>query len=204
MKMSLLDRLRGPLLVEAQDPAVPAAPAAPAPIPAAPEPAALGTPGVPAPGEEAAPLVPGTVPDATPAEEAPAAGEEEKPEEEEEEEEEESPIVNWPEHLQDIANDIQGTLQVKVEIAADKSKTIPIGNDPDLGYHIVGLVHFPDGMPSDIKMKLQGRPLKYSAYVSPDGELGTSVDLFFSTTDPYEAGEEPTYHVNSNQYQIVS
>lgn len=195
MKMPLLDRLRGPLLVQAQDPLVPAepagAPAVPAapvdpaaPAPPVPDPAALGTP--PAPGEE-------------PAVEEPPVGEEDKPEEEKE-----SPVVNWQSHLQDIANDIKGTLQAPITLMPEEGQIVPVGNDPDLGYHIVGPVHFTEGIPPDIKVKLKGRTLKYSAYVSPDGELGTSVDLFFTTTDPYEAGETPTYHVDSNQYRIVS
>lgn len=196
MKMPLLDRLRGPLLVQAQDPlapadpavapTVPAAPGAPAEpaVPTTPDPAALGTP--PVPGEE-------------PVAEEPALGEEETPEEEKV-----SPVVNWQSHLQDVANDIKGTLQVPVTLIPEEGQVVPVGNDPDLGYHIVGLVHFTEGVPPDIQMKLKGRDLKYSAYVSPDGELGTSVDLFFTTTNPYEAGEPPTYHVDSNQYRIVS
>ena len=91
-----------------------------------------------------------------------------------------------------------------MEISETTSKTVPIGNDPDLGYHIVGVVTFPEGVPPDIKMKLQGRTLQYSAYVSPEGELSTSINLFYTTTDPYEAKQEPTYHVDSNQYRIVS
>lgn len=177
MKKSLLDRLRGPLLVEAQDPLAPAG---------EPEPAELG-----APADD---------PAATP--EDPAA--DVAGEEEDEEEKDESPIVHWDQHLQDIANDIRDTLQTKVELSKEASRTVPIGNDPDLGYHIVGLVNFPDGVPPDIKAKLKDRVLKYSAYVSPDGELSSAIDLFYSTDDRYEAKQEPTYHVDSNQYRIVS
>ncbi len=201
MKMPLLDRLCGPLLVQAADPVEPTKPATPV-SPAAP-PVDLG---VPAPPVDPTDLAPTPDPAALGA--LPAPGEEplEDPlgDEEKPEEEKESPVVNWQNHLQDVANDIKGTLQVPITLMPEEGQIVPVGNDPDLGYHIVGLVHFTDGVPPDIKEKLKGRSLKYSAYVSPDGELGTSVDLFFTTTDPYEAGETPTYHVDSNQYRIVS
>jgi hypothetical protein len=178
MKKSLLDRLRGQLLVEAQDTLAPAG---------EPEPTELGAPADPAAPEDPA------------APDDPAADAEE-----EEEEKDESPIVHWDKHLQDIANDIRDTLQVKVELSKDASRTVPVGNDPDLGYHIIGLVHFPEGTPPDIKAKLKNRVLKYSAYVSPEGELSSAIDLFYDTDDRYESKQEPTFHVDSNQYRIVS
>jgi len=181
------------MLVEAQDP--PAAPVDP-PVP---DPATMGTPAPPV----ADPALQNVTDDpaadqAAPAETPPPADGTAPPPEEEKN----SDVDNWQLHLPTVATEIQESLQSPVSIDPATSKTTPVaGNDPDLSYRISGVVQFPQGIPPDIAEKLRGRPLMYSVTVNPEGELiDASLNLFFTTSDTYEAGEEPIYHVNPNTY----
>lgn len=125
--------------------------------------------------------------------------EEDKPEAPTEEEmvkeKEESPAATWTKYLQPILRDIEINLHVPIKLK--NSFTVGYDDDADLGFHILGTVDFLEGVPEDLEETLQGRPLKYKAYVSPDGLLSDHVELVYpSTESPYQ----PVFRRNPNVF----
>jgi hypothetical protein len=131
-------------------------------------------------------------------------GEEEPPEEDDKEtkseeemveEKETSPPAEWKKYLQPILRDVEINLKVPIELR--NSYTVGFDGDPDLGFHIVGTVFFPEGIPEDMEDVLGGQPLRYKAYVSPDGVLSNHVELVYPTAyAPYQ----PVYRHNPNVF----
>lgn len=125
--------------------------------------------------------------------------EEDKPEEPTEEEmvkeKEESPAATWTKYLQPILRDIEINLHVPIKLK--NSFTVGYDDDADLGFHIHGTVEFPEGIPTDLEETLQGRPLKYKAYVSPDGLLSDHVELVYPSTEPQY---QPVFRRNPNVF----
>jgi hypothetical protein len=140
-------------------------------------------------GEEEAPA----------ADEGDAAEEEEKPagptEEEMVKEKEESPSATWKKYLQPIIRDVENNLKVPIELR--NSYTIGFDGDPDLGFHVVGTIAFPEGIPEDLEEVLRGRQLRYKAYVSPEGILSNHVELVYPSAEPQY---QPVFRRNPNVF----
>jgi len=113
---------------------------------------------------------------------------------------EDSPAAEWQKYLQPIIREIKLMLRVPVELR--NSFTISEQGDPSLGFHITGVVQFTEEIPPSLEEVLAGRPLRYKAYISPDGALADQIDLLYHTDDPYEMPQEPTFRSNPNQYSI--
>ncbi len=113
---------------------------------------------------------------------------------------EDSPGAEWRKYLQPILREVKLLLNVPLELR--NSFTVPVQGDSSLGFHITGVVYFTDGIPPDIEETLDGRALRYKAYVSPDGILADQVELLYLTEDRYEMDTPPVYRHNPNQYSI--
>jgi len=110
-------------------------------------------------------------------------------------EKEESAPATWKKYLQPILRDIEINLKVPIELK--NSFTVGYDDDPDLGFYILGTVKFPEGVPVDLEEVLQGRPLKYKAYVSPDGILSNHVELVYPSAEP---SYQPVFRRNPNVF----
>lgn len=100
---------------------------------------------------------------------------------------ESSPPADWQQYLQPILKDIKNTVQVPIELR-NSIMTSPFAGDPDLGFHITGTIVFLDAVPPEYADLPNDTPLRYEAYVSPDGELGTNYIKIFYDSQP----ETPT------------
>jgi len=93
---------------------------------------------------------------------------------------EESPVADWREYLQPIIRAMRtqlGGVQVSL-LSPTVSNTY---SSPQFGFNIVGFVEFPQGTPVDILEEFGDVPIKFQAYVSPEGKLIQPIEIFTDT-----------------------
>ncbi len=107
--------------------------------------------------------------------------EEERPDEAEMVQEiEDQPVMDWREYLQPIIRAIRtqlGGVQVSL-LSPEVSNTY---SSPQFGFDIVGFVEFTQGTPSALLEEFGDVPVKFQAYVSPEGKLIQPIEIFTDT-----------------------
>jgi hypothetical protein len=112
---------------------------------------------------------------------------------------EDSPGAQWEKYLQPILRVIKDT-KLKVPIELHNNYSVGVDGDVSLGFRITGVVYFIKGVPPDIAYALQGSPLRYVAFITPDGRIG---DVSLVYDDAGEEPQEPVYRVNRNVTSTV-
>jgi len=93
---------------------------------------------------------------------------------------EDEPVVHWEEYLQPIIRIIRtqlGGVQVSL-LSPQVSNTY---SSPQFGFGIVGFVEFTQGTPPTVLEEFGDVPVKFKAYVSPEGKLTQPVEIFTDT-----------------------
>lgn len=107
--------------------------------------------------------------------------EEERPDEAEMVQEiEDQPVMDWREYLQPIIRIIRtqlGGVQVSL-LNPEVSNTY---SSPQFGFNIVGFVEFTQGHPEELLEEFGNVPVKFQAYVSPEGKLIQPIEIFTDT-----------------------
>ena len=120
-----------------------------------------------------------------------AEGDEEAPAEEEDAEErpdeaemvqeiEDQPVADWREYLQPIIRAMRAQLG-GVQISLLNPEVSNTYSSPQFGFDIVGFVEFPQGTPQALLEEFGDVPVKFQAYVSPDGKLIQPIEIFTDT-----------------------
>jgi len=94
---------------------------------------------------------------------------------------EEEPVSSWEDYLQPIIRAIRtqvGGVQVSL-INPQISNTY---SSPQFGFNIVGFVGFTQGTPAFILEEFGDVPVRFQAYVSPEGKLIQPIEIFTDTT----------------------